>query len=190
VSGESVSAGRLRAGGSTYSASASTRGRVGKGQPWCSYMGTGSRARTCFRSRGLSRRPSLCSHRTCRATAEVSSPATRSALRILPLRSPGGWTRPGSSVRRSWRTRWAVRSSPSSPYTYRGASGRWCSSVRRSIRSGAQPVTSSSAACAMQRGNHGRCSGSPYAMTRLSVSARFWRPPGRRSPTGSSGAYR
>ena len=116
---------------------------VEKGRPWCSCMGTGSRAHTCSRSRSRSRRPSPCSHRTCLAMGVVSGPAPHSVSWILPQRSPDASTRPVSNVQRSWRTRWAARSSPSSPCTCRAAWDHWCSSGRRSILSGAPPATSS-----------------------------------------------
>ena len=182
--------GRLRAGGWKSSASLVTRASVGKDRPLCLYTGTGSRAGTCSRSLGRSPHPALCSHRTCLATGVVSGRTSRSALPISPPRSPAGWTRPASSVQLSSRTRWAVRSSPNSLYGCRGVWVRWCSSVRPSILSGAQRATSCSAGCEMQHGNRGPCSRSPHATTALSASVRSWRPLGRRSPTGSSTAYR
>jgi hypothetical protein len=190
VSHGSMFPGRSRAAGSTCSASASTRGWVGKARRWCSSMDTECPAHTCSRSRSRSRPPSRCSHRTCPATGVVRSPPPHSAFRILPQRWPGGWMRPDSSVRRSWRTRWAARSSPSSPCTCRDASGRWCSSVRRSIPSGAPPATSFSAVCVTQRANRGRCFRSLHVTTSFSASARSWRPLDQRSPTGSSSACR
>ena len=187
---ESVLVGRSRADGWRYSASTSTRVWVGKARPLCWYTGTGSRADTCSRSRSRSHPPSLCSHRTCLGTGVVSGRAPRSALLTLPPRSPGGWTPPDFGVRHSSRTRWAVRSSPNSLCASRGAWGRWCSSVRRSIRSDAQPATSCSAGCVMQRGNRRHCSRSPHATMPCSAPVRSWRPLGLRSPTGSSSACR
>lgn len=136
---------------------------AGEEPPVVLIRGTASRATTCSRSPSRSPSPSPCSHRTCPATGVVSGRAPRWALPILPPRSPGGWTRPDSGARRFWRTRWAVRSSPNSPCACRGAWGRWCSSVRRSIRSAAPRATSSSAGCVMQGGNRGRCLRSPTA---------------------------
>ena len=177
---------RLRAGGSTYSALPSTPVSAGQERPSSFCTATGSRAPTCSRSRNRSPRPSMCLHRTCPVSGEVSNHARRSVSRISPPRSPGGWTRPGSAVRCSLRTRWAVRSSRSSPCTGRSAWGRWCLSARRSIRSGAPHAISCSAGCVTQRGNRGRCSRSPHTMTLLSALVRYSRPPARPSATGSS----
>ncbi len=160
----------------------------GKARRSCSCTDTASRARTCCRSRRLSRRLSPCSHRTCPGTGAVNVRPRRSAFPTSPPHSRAGSTRPGSSVRRSSRTRWAVRSSPSSRCADRNARDRWCSSARRSIRSAVRRAVSSSAGCARYGGNRRSWSRSPRTTTRSSASERCGRPFAPRSPTGSRSA--
>jgi len=181
---------RSQAGDSKFSAYESTHALVEQECPLCCCMGTESRALTCSRSPGRSLPPSLCSCRTCRGSAVVSSRAGRLGLPTLPQRSPTCWTWSDSSVRHSLRTRWAVRSLRSLPSVCRSASGRSCSSVRLSIRSDAPRGASYSTGCVMQRGNRGRCSRARLATMPASASARSWRPHGRRWPTGSRSACR